>query len=226
MTNDSMPVSNAPLSPDGAVAPAAKFLLWGALTLVLAGAFVAWALTWDIGSKSVAAGSLPVGAAVPDFSLTERSGKTVAKSDLLGKVWIADFVFTRCSGPCPTLSARMQRLQLHFAKDADLRLVTFSLDPLVDTPAVLHDYANRFHADFDRWWFLTTDNESKMHELVKSGFFQTVIPAHGDKELIHSEYLVLIDRQGHIRGAYLGTDFENQPQLVADTEKLLSELRP
>lgn len=205
------------------ISPAAKFFLWGALLLVLAGAFVAWAFTWKTGGTSVAAGALPVGAAVPDFSLTEQSGRTVTKADLLGKVWIADFVFTRCSGPCPTLSARMQRLQLQFKDQPDLKLVTFTLDPLEDTPAVLHDYGQRFKADFDRWWFLTTDTESKMHELVKSGFFQTVIPAHGGNELIHSEYLVLIDRKGHIRGAYLGTDFENQPQLVADTLKLMSE---
>ena len=200
--------------------PAARYALWGVLVLVLASAFFAWALTWRTG---VVAGPLPVGQAVPDFSLTERSGKTVTKADLMGKVWIADFVFTRCSGPCPTLSARLQRLQLHFKEEPNLKLVTFSLDPTVDTPAVLHDYANRFHADADRWWFLTTDKESAMHDLVKAGFFQTVIPAMDGKELIHSEYLVLIDRQGRIRGAYLGTDFENQPQLIADAAKLLLE---
>lgn len=160
---------------------------------------------------------------MPDFSLTERSGKTVSKTDLLGKVWVADFVFTRCSGPCPELSARFQRLQMIFQDQPDFRLVTFSLDPLVDTPSVLFDYAKRFHADQDRWWFLTADKESTMHDLVKWGFFQTVIPASKGQDLIHSEYLVLVDRKGNIRGAYLGSDLENQPQLVADVRKLLSE---
>jgi cytochrome oxidase Cu insertion factor (SCO1/SenC/PrrC family) len=65
-----------------------------------------------------------------------------------------------------------------------------------------------------------------MHDLVKSGFFQTVIPASNGNELIHSEYLVLVDRQGRIRGAYVGTDFENQPQLIADANKLLAESGP
>lgn len=216
-------MASEPFNSKNAVSPLAKVLLWGSLLLVLTGAFVAWALTWQTGSRNVVAGALPVGAPVPDFSLIEQSGKTVTKADLMGKVWIADFVFTRCSGPCPTLSARMQRLQLKFKEQLDLKLVTFTLDPVEDTPAVLHDYGRRFHADFDRWWFLTTDNESKMHDLVKSGFFQTVIPSNDGKELIHSEYLVLVDRRGHIRGAYLGTDFDNQPQLVADAEKLLGE---
>jgi protein SCO1 len=88
---------------------------------------------------------------------------------------------------------------------------------------VLHEYAKRFHADFAQWWFLTTDKESTMHELVKNGFFQTVIPASNSKELIHGEYLVLVDRQGRIRKPYLGTDFENQPQLIADAARLLRE---
>jgi len=205
------------------VTPTARIALWGVLLLVLAGAFFSWALTWKTGSPQVEAGPLPVIAAVPDFSLTERSGKTVTKAELFGKVWIADFVFTRCSGPCPALSARMQRLQNHFKDQKDLKLVTFTLDPTVDTPEVLHDYANRFHADVERWWFLTTDDEKKMHGLVKSGFFQTVIPAGDGKEMLHSTYLVLIDRQGRIRGAYDGSDLQNQPQLVSDAAKLLSE---
>lgn len=220
MTQQPVSITDATGSEVSTASPTVRYALWGVLVLVLAGAFFAWALTWQTG---VAAGPLPVGQAVPDFSLTERSGGTVTKSDLLGKVWVADFVFTRCSGPCPTLSARLQRLQLQFKDEPDLKLVTFSLDPTVDTPAVLSDYASRFHADKDRWWFLTTEKESAMHDLVKAGFFQTVIPAKDGKELIHSEYLVLIDRQGRIRGAYLGTDFENQPQLIADAKKLLSE---
>lgn len=202
--------------------PAMRFALWSVLVLVLAGAFVAWAMTWDTGVKP---GPLPVGSAVPDFSLTERGGQTVSKSDLLGKVWVANFVFTRCSGPCPTLSARMQRLQLQFKDEPDFRLVTFSLDPTVDTPTVLSEYAKRFHADPQRWLFLTTEKESAMHDLVKGGFFQTVIPASDGLEMIHSEYLVLVDAKGHIRSPYLGSNFDNQPQLIADIRKILSEPR-
>jgi cytochrome oxidase Cu insertion factor (SCO1/SenC/PrrC family) len=201
--------------------PVVRIALWSLLVLVLAGAFVAWAMTWDTGVKP---GLLPVGSVVPDFTLTERSGMPLGKSDLLGKVWVANFVFTRCSGPCPTLSARMQRLQLHFKNEPHVRLVTFSLDPTVDTPAVLSDYAKRFHADPQQWLFLTSEKESTMHDLVKSGFFQTVIPASDGKEMIHSEYLVLIDAKGHIRSPYLGTNFDNQRQLVADIRKLLSEI--
>lgn len=203
--------------------PAVRIALWSILVLVLAGAFVAWAMTWETGVKP---GLLPVGAAVPDFSLTERSGRTISKSDLLGKVWVANFIFTRCSGPCPTLSARMQRLQLHFKNEPNFRLVTFSLDPTVDTPTVLSEYAKRFHADPNLWLFLTTEKESLMHELVMTGFFQTVIPAKDGKEMIHSEYLVIVDEKGHIRSPYLGTDFENQPQLIADIRKLLSDVSP
>src|SRR5262245_41375684 len=71
---------------------------------------------------------------VEDFSLTERSGKTVRRADLEGKVWVAAFVFTRCAGPCSQVSGSMARLQLQFAGEPDALLVSFTVDPEHDTP--------------------------------------------------------------------------------------------
>ncbi|MEK7710480.1 MAG: SCO family protein [Planctomycetota bacterium] len=205
------------------VPPLVRVALWGGLALVLAGVFFAWALTWKTGPNAVVAEPLPVGPEIPDFKLTERSGRTVTRADLLGKVWIADFIFTRCSGPCPELSARMQRMQISFKDKPDVKLVSFTLDPKNDTPAALQDYAKRFYAEPDRWWFLTTSDEGEMRTLVQKGFFQTVIPASGTSEMIHSEYFVLIDRGGRIRAAYSGLDADTKPRLVADVAKLLRE---
>ena len=200
-----------------------RFVLWGGLVLVLAGVFFAWALTWKTGPDAVAVAPLPIGPSIPDFKLTERSGRTVTPADLLGKVWVADFIFTRCSGPCPQLSAKMQRLQANFADEPDVKLVSFTLDPKNDTTTVLQDYAKRFYAEPDRWWFLTTADEAEMHTLAQKGFFQTVIPASGASEMIHSEYFVLIDRAGRIRAAYPGLDDDTKPRLVADVANLLKE---
>src|SRR5215207_3732677 len=86
--------------------------------------------------------ALPVG----EFALTERSGKTVSSADLEGKVWVAAFVFTRCTGPCPQVSATMARLQQELADASDLRLVTFTVDPAHDEPAELKRYAEHFRA--------------------------------------------------------------------------------
>src|SRR5436305_12953744 len=85
--------------------------------------------------------ALPTGTGSPDldfpvgsFSLTERSGKTVTDADLKGKVWVASFVFTRCTGPCPQVTATIARLQRELPDRPDLRLVTFTVDPGRDAP--------------------------------------------------------------------------------------------
>ena len=95
-------------------------------------------------------------AGIDDFSLTERSGKTVIKEDLLGKPWVACFVFTRCAGPCPRVSGQFYQLQKDL-KDLDFRLVTFTVDPKNDTPEVLARYAESVGADPEKWLFLTGD---------------------------------------------------------------------
>ena len=143
---------------------------------------------------------------LPDFTLTERSGKEVSKADLKGKVWVAAFVFTRCSGPCPRVSATMAKLQSQLAEVPDARLVTFTVDPAHDTPEVLSRYAENFQADPERWLFLTGD-ESKIHEIVKDGFAidRRVNPeAVAGESVEHGTWLVLVDRDGDIVAHYDG----------------------
>jgi protein SCO1/2 len=83
---------------------------------------------------------------VPPFNLTERSGKTITNKDLMGKIWVADFIFTTCPGPCPLITASMAKLQDAVAHDPQVQLVTFTVDPQNDTPAVLAAYADKFGA--------------------------------------------------------------------------------
>jgi cytochrome oxidase Cu insertion factor (SCO1/SenC/PrrC family) len=96
---------------------------------------------------------IPVLGRIPDFSLTDRSGNTVRLGDLLGKVWIADFVFTHCAGPCPVMSHQMAELQKRIGDARDIRLVTITVDPDRDTPEVLRDYANLYGASDTGWLF-------------------------------------------------------------------------
>lgn len=106
---------------------------------------------------------------VPDFTLIERNGRQITLADLRGRVWIADFIWTRCPDACPLMSAVMARLQAEFAEEPDLRLVSFSVDPQYDTPTVLASYAAKFDADRDRWLFLTGEKQVVYH-LVQQGF--------------------------------------------------------
>jgi protein SCO1/2/putative membrane protein len=146
----------------------------------------------------------PVGA----FSLTERDGRTITQADLLGKVWVASFVFTRCTGPCPQVSLTMAQLQKDFAPYSDVRLVTFTVDPEHDQPAELSEYASHFGADPKRWLFLT-GKEDDIYKLLREGFHVPVEQNQGEQrrpgnEVMHSPRLVVVDRAGHIQGYFEG----------------------
>jgi protoheme IX farnesyltransferase len=167
---------------------------------------------------------------VPDFTLTERSGKTVSRDDLKGKVWVASFVFTRCNGPCPQVTATMARLQKELdLKDApNLRLVTLTVDPDQDTPNELKEYAARYQADPDRWLFLTGLPEAELHKLLHDGFKVTAQraekPRPGD-EFDHSSRLAVVDKHGNIRGYFDGLRAGNGPDTEADFADNLAQLR-
>jgi len=207
---------------ESTASPMLRVALWGGLAIVLIGIVAAAAWSWS-GGTDAPGPPLQIGPTVPDFSLIGADGRTVTNADLRGNVWLADFVFTRCSGPCPTLSARMQSLQTALADHPEVKLVTFTLDPKNDTPSVMADYAKRFHADLNRWWFLTGDDEASMYELVEKGLKQTVIPAKDDRPIIHSVYIIVIDKAGRIRSAHDGLDPESKRLLLRDVKTLLAE---
>jgi protein SCO1/2 len=162
--------------------------------------------------------SAPVLGEVPDFSFTERSGRTVARKDLLGKVWVADFIFTSCAGTCPVMTSRMAGVHEVLRKLPGALCVSFSVDPERDTLAALRDYADRFSASADGWWFVRGP-QAEVHRLEYRGFKM------GDAEdpMIHSERFVLVDREGRIRGWYRGTEAPEVERLVADARRLAGE---
>jgi protein SCO1/2/putative membrane protein len=138
------------------------------------------------------------------FLLEERSGRPVTADDLAHRVAIASFIFTRCPLSCPRISGVMQGLQGRLAGTGVL-LVSFSVDPEHDTPAVLRSYAERYGASPDRWWFLTGP-KSAVYDLIRDRFKLSVMeapsPVGSDAEaIVHSDRLALLDR-GRIVGFY------------------------
>ncbi len=172
---------------------------------------------------------LPLYNSVPDFSLTSERSDDVALEDLLGQVWVADFVFTQCMGPCPLMSANMAKLQGALEeKDLPVRLVSVSVDPEVDTPEVLAEYAARFGADPSRWTFLTGAKQ-EIYDLIYQGFqlaiddgSMTPGGSPGPGIITHSVKFVLIDAEGRIRGYYSGDDPAVVQAILPDIERLLS----
>jgi len=157
---------------------------------------------------------------VPEFTLTERSTREVKNQELAGQIWIADFVYTSCGGICPIMTGKMRKLQDMLP--AEIRLVSFSVDPDVDTPAVLSEYANKFGADGKRWLFLTGNRES-LYTLSKDGFKLAVENTGGTElePITHSSRFALVDRQGRIRGYYSMDDPAELAHIVSDAKSLL-----
>lgn len=160
---------------------------------------------------------------VPDFALTERSGKPITLADLGGKIWIADFIYTTCTDTCPLQSAEMAKLQEELADVANLRFVSISVDPTKDTPAVLIEYAARFKADAERWLFLTGDKD-QISNLIQGGFRLSAAPLKQDATdavILHSPRFVLVDQTATIRGYYDSRERDALMRLKQDLRVLL-----
>jgi protein SCO1 len=156
---------------------------------------------------------------VPEFQLTNQDGNKFGSADLRGKIWIADFIYSTCPGPCPMISSRMSELQKPLEK-TDVHLVSFTVDPAKDTPEVLRTYAERLLAEPGRWDFLT-GAQSTIYNLSRNGFKLAVGEEKGVP--IHSTRMILVDRYGAIRGYYDAAEPDAVTKLVADTTHLLRE---
>ena len=159
---------------------------------------------------------------VPAFQLTNQNGQPFGSTELNGKIWIVDFIFSTCPGPCPMISSRMSELQRPL-ENSDVHLVSITVDPEKDTPEVLRGYAEKLHARPGRWDFLTGP-KATIYDLSRSGF---KLPVTEDSDQpgvpAHSTRAVLVDRRGTIRGYYDVTAPDAVTKLLADTSQLLRE---
>lgn len=158
----------------------------------------------------------------PEFQLTDQEGKTVTNADLKGKVWLANFIFTRCAGPCPVMTSRMAEINQALGNKAkDVQLVTITVDPEYDTPEVLKKYGEKAGAKPDKWKFLTGPKD-KIDALVVKGFLQA-LSKEADGMPIHSTRFVLVDREGSMRGFRDGNDPEIVQKLLMDIGEVIRE---
>ncbi|MCP5110283.1 MAG: SCO family protein [bacterium] len=162
---------------------------------------------------------LPRLSSVPEFTLVSQVGEPFDSAvELTGKVWVANFIFTTCVGPCPRMSSRMRRIQARVEDLPDVRLVSFTVDPETDTPEALAEYASKFQAKEGVWHFLTGETET-LHQLNRHAFLLGDV----DGSLTHSTRFVLVDRQGGVRGYYMSADSEDMERLVDHIHMLAKE---
>ena len=166
---------------------------------------------------------LPRLGALPAFALTTESGPPLRLDDLRGQVFAASFIFTRCTTICPVITGKLQRIQ-DATRDLGpaFRLVSFSVDPEHDTPAVLARYAAEHHADPRRWTFVTGDYAALQRTVVEG--FKEVMERGPDKSpesILHGSHVVLVDGAGRIRGYYDANDADCVERVVRDARALV-----
>ena len=168
-----------------------------------------------------------MGHTISDFSFTNQNGKTITADEVEGKVYVAEYFFTTCKSICPVMNDQMQRVQRAYSKNNDFKILSFTVDPEVDTVAQMKWYAETHNANPKQWHFLTGAKED-LYNLARKSFFllkpaeaQNLGDAGGD--FIHTNNFVLIDRLGRIRGYYDGTDEKEVSHLIKDIQLLLDE---
>ena len=163
---------------------------------------------------------LPIIGKIPAFDLVDQNSKQFTLKNLEGNVWLADFIFTTCSGPCPIMTERMGMVQHDLLEIEKLKFVSFTVNPDYDTPEVLKKYAQRFDADVSSWSFVTGKYD-QIQELIADGFKM------GDTEEIvfHSTRFALVDHEGNLRGYYSGTEPAKHEILTRDIQTLINDIR-
>jgi protein SCO1/2 len=160
---------------------------------------------------------------VPTFQLVDQGGAPFTDGSMAGHVNVVDFIFTRCAASCPRLTARMADLQGRLARaGSSARLVSFSVDPDNDTPAVLAEYAARAGADPSRWSFVTGPVDT-VKAAVVGGFkiaLEKLPKGANDYDVTHGDWFVLVDPTGKLRGYYTTDEPNDLDRVLIDVQRL------
>src|ERR1051325_8359557 len=199
--------------------------IWIGVGLIIVILCVAYVLS-QLKPRRTTHPKLPVISQVADFTLTNQAGQSVTLADLRGQVWVADIIFTRCTGPCPRMTKQMHSLQDALASDANVRLVTLTTDPEFDTPEVLKKYPERLGLKAGERWIFLTGSKKEIAKLAVDGLKLSAVEKQPDERsdaadlFIHSTMFVVVDKQARLR-AFFETGGEGvewtkvQPEILA-----------
>lgn len=160
---------------------------------------------------------------IGDFHLINQNGDSISSKDFKNKIYIADFFFTRCQTICPIMAINMAELQKFYQEDDDLKFLSHSVTPKIDSVSVLNNYAKKNGA-IDGKWEITTGEKKHIYELARKSYFAVLDEGDGgEQDFIHTEQFVLIDKAKQIRGFYDGTDATELDRIKKDIEILKLE---
>ena len=161
---------------------------------------------------------------IPAFAFTDQDGKTVTEKTVEGKIYVADFIFTRCASICPKMTSNMGTLQEKFKDDPDVLLLSHSVTPEMDSVPVLKKYAGE-RGVISGKWHLLTGNKDDIYRLAKKEYYagDTIGYYQTGNEFLHTENFILVDKQRRIRGVYNGTLSLEMQRLIEDIGTLKKE---
>jgi len=189
-------------------------VLWGLMVLLMVSVISAGLFRPPAGPKVLGP--------APQFSLIDQTGTALSSDSLKGKVYVADFIFTHCAGPCRAMTTRMADLQKQ-VNDPAVQFVSISVDPKRDTPEVLKAYGEEFGADAKTWKFATGDSDDIQQ--IARGMMQAYAPAKDDQPILHSERFILVDATGNIRSTAHAKDEDALKQFVTDIKAVAEQAR-
>jgi protein SCO1/2 len=201
-----------------------EWLVWGALVVTvvaIAAAFVRSKIQ-EQGLRQ----RMDVIGDVPPFTLTNQFAEPLSLSNLLGQVWVADVIFTRCPMSCEQITRRMHALEKQVPESASVRFVSITADPERDSPTVLKAYGERHGIDQRRWHFLT-GLKRDVYQLSVNGLKFAVLDNTNriipDDLFVHSTHFTLVDKRGRMRGIFEGTEEEDRKKLLLAVKQLVRE---
>lgn len=160
---------------------------------------------------------------IAPFLFTDQDGNPVSQTTLAGKIYVADFIFLSCPTICPVMTREMNIVYKEFKQDDRIQFVSHTIDPKHDSIPRLKAYASALGVDGRKWHFVTGSQDSIMHIAEESYFSTAMADSTSPGGYTHSGGLLLIDKTGHIRGVYNGTDPQETKRLIKDIRVLLKE---
>lgn len=160
---------------------------------------------------------------IANFSLINQNGSTITQNNFENKIYVADFFFTRCQTICPVMTTNMAELQEYFKNDDEVKFLSHSVTPIMDSVPVLKAYADK-KGVIDGKWDITTGSKKHIYELARKSYFAVLDEGDGgDQDFIHTEQFILVDKKRQIRGFYDGTDKNEMQRIIDDIDLLKKE---
>ena len=190
-----------------------------------------WGLLWKYGKTSYK--KLPVMGSVEmtgdttpwlvtNFSFTDQTGKTITQNDFDGKIYVANFFFATCPDVCPKMNRNLHLVYEKFKRDSNIRYISHTVDPENDSVSVLASYALKLKVNPSIWHFVT-GKKSEIYDMAEQSYKAVTVEGDKPANFIHSDKLILVDKEKHIRGIYDSQDFKDVLRLEDDIIIVLKE---